>query len=52
MFRQFNLPSPWEYDTDEEYQEALRAYDRELIDRELIDREDEYIERMREKYEN
>lgn len=47
MFRQFNLPSPWEYDTDEEYQEALRAYDRELIDR-----EDEYIERMREKYEN
>lgn len=47
MFRQFNLPSPWEYDTDEEYQEALRAYDRELIDR-----EDEYIERMRERYEN
>ena len=47
MCRQFNLPSPWEYDTDEEYQEALRAYDRELIDR-----EDEYIERMREKYEN
>lgn len=30
MFRQFRQPLPWEYETEEEYQEALDAWDYEM----------------------
>ena len=34
MFRQYTEPRPDQYDTEEEYQEALDAYDREMMLRE------------------
>jgi hypothetical protein len=34
MFRQYNEPKRENFDTEEEYQEAVEAYDVELIERE------------------
>ena len=44
MFRQFREPQEWEYDTQEEYQEALEAYEAEMQMR-----EDYLVERRLEK---
>lgn len=40
MFRQFREPQEWEYDTQEEYLEALEAYEAEMQMREyyLVER--------------
>lgn len=44
MFRQYTAPDPCEYDTQEDYQDALDAYDAEMMLR-----EDMYIEMCRER---
>ena len=44
MYRQFTEPRPADYDTEEEYQEALDAYDAECARREEYYRE-QYYER-------
>ena len=44
MFRQFTAPRPDQYSTDEEYQEALDAYDAEMALQEEYARE-RYYER-------
>lgn len=44
MYRQFTPPQERDYDTPEEYQEALDAYDAEMLMREEYARE-RYYER-------
>ena len=44
MYKQFSQPRPEQYSTDEEYQEALEAYDAEMLWREQYAKE-QYYER-------
>ena len=44
--RRFTEPCRWDFDTEEEYQEELAAYDAEMSDREDYYMEEVYCENL------